>query len=277
MNLESHRSEVLRWRRERDESIREENSWLALAGLFWLKPGKNRAGSDPSCEIVLPARAPNTAGYFELTPYGVAWQSAPGTVINVRSGPREAELLQPDTAEQPSYIRLDDLQLVVIRRGERFGVRLWDNLRAERRTHPKRSWFDVDASFRCPAHLTAYAPGVNTILPDALGENSEVMLDGYVTFAFGGHRYQLDVTRESDGSCLVRFWDPTSQTETYPAGRYLDSTFDNDGGGVLDFNYARNPPCAFTPFATCLFAPQQHRLDFRVEAGERYPLGQATR
>jgi len=29
-----------------------------------------------------------------------------------------------------------------------------------------------------------------------------------------------------------------------------------------------NPPCAFTPFATCPLPPEQNRLAVRVEAGE---------
>jgi uncharacterized protein (DUF1684 family) len=40
---------------------------------------------------------------------------------------------------------------------------------------------------------------------------------------------------------------------------------------TLDFNYAYNPPCAFTDFATCVFAPEQNRLDFKITAGETYP------
>jgi hypothetical protein len=39
---------------------------------------------------------------------------------------------------------------------------------------------------------------------------------------------------------------------------------------MLDFNFAYSPPCAFTEFATCIFAPPQNRLPFRVEAGEIY-------
>ena len=41
------------------------------------------------------------------------------------------------------------------------------------------------------------------------------------------------------------------------------------GRVLLDFNRAYNPPCAFTPFATCPLPPPENRLDLRVEAGER--------
>jgi uncharacterized protein (DUF1684 family) len=42
----------------------------------------------------------------------------------------------------------------------------------------------------------------------------------------------------------------------------------NDGAVVLDFNKAYNPPCAFTPYATCPLPPRQNRLAVRMEAGE---------
>ena len=42
-----------------------------------------------------------------------------------------------------------------------------------------------------------------------------------------------------------------------------------DGRVVLDFNRAYNPPCAFSPYATCPLPPAQNRLKLRVEAGEK--------
>jgi uncharacterized protein (DUF1684 family) len=38
---------------------------------------------------------------------------------------------------------------------------------------------------------------------------------------------------------------------------------------VLDFNLATNPPCAFTPFATCPLPPKQNHLPIAVSAGEK--------
>lgn len=37
----------------------------------------------------------------------------------------------------------------------------------------------------------------------------------------------------------------------------------------IDFNRAYNPPCAFTPYATCALPPKQNRLPFAVAAGEK--------
>ncbi|HNZ97831.1 MAG TPA: DUF1684 domain-containing protein, partial [Thermoanaerobaculia bacterium] len=46
-----------------------------------------------------------------------------------------------------------------------------------------------------------------------------------------------------------------------------------DGTLWLDFNRAYNPPCAFTPYATCPVPPRENRLPFRVEAGEKRYAG----
>ena len=39
----------------------------------------------------------------------------------------------------------------------------------------------------------------------------------------------------------------------------------------LDFNRAYNPPCAFTPFATCPLAPATNSLPLEMLAGELLP------
>jgi uncharacterized protein (DUF1684 family) len=98
----------------------------------------------------------------------------------------------------------------------------------------------------------------------------EDRLDGYVSFHFEGKTYRLDATEVKDQKLFIKFRDLTSQKETYPPSRYMYTEPVQDGKVVLDFNYSYSPPCAFTEFATCIFAPQQNTLPFRVEAGEIY-------
>jgi uncharacterized protein (DUF1684 family) len=38
---------------------------------------------------------------------------------------------------------------------------------------------------------------------------------------------------------------------------------------VLDFNELYNPPCAYTPYATCPLPPDQNRLPIPLPAGEQ--------
>ena len=56
--------------------------------------------------------------------------------------------------------------------------------------------------------------------------------------------------------------------ETYGAGRYLYAPLSAERVD-LDFNRAYNPPCVFTPFATCPLPPPGNRLPVAIRAGEK--------
>jgi uncharacterized protein len=269
MANETYHQAINEWRAERNQTIRQENGWLALAGLYWLKLGKNQLGSDVKCEIQLPERIPASIGYLEYNGKSVSLRAGTGQKINVNDKPVEFAVLEPDIADNPSFITLDDVRLVVIQRGNKIGVRMWDNQRDERRSFPARTWFSIDENFRIPAIYTAYDHPKKAYFPDLTGEKSEFPVEGYLSFQFNGNRCKLDINKEDDGTFFIRFWDPTSKDETYPTGRYLVAD-EMDGKIFIDFNKAYNPPCAFTNFATCVFAPEQNHLDFRVNAGEKY-------
>jgi uncharacterized protein len=269
MGSKSYQQIISDWRAELDKSIRKENSWLALAGLFWLIPGKNYFGSSLKCEIQLPERVPSNIGHFEHDGKLISLHTSTDQKIMVNDQLVDFAILQPDTSDNPSFITLDDICLVVIQRGDKFGIRMWDNQREERRSFPARTWFDIDENFHIPATYIAYDHPKKAYFPDQTGEKSESPVEGYLSFEFNGKYYQLDVNKEDDGALFIRFWDPTSKVETYPTGRYL-RTYEEEGQFFIDFNKAYSPPCSFTPFATCVFAPEQNHLDFRVAAGETY-------
>ena len=269
MANKTYRQTINDWRAERNESIRKENGWLALTGLFWLKLGKNHFGSDPKSEIQLPERLPANVGYLEYNGKSVSLRANQGQKVNVNNKQVDFAILQPDVSDNPSFLTIEDVRLVIIQRGNRIGVRMWDNQREERRTFPARAWFDIDESFRVPATYTPYDRPKMAYFPDLTGEKSEFPVEGYLSFQFKENYYQFDVNKEDDGTFFIRFWDLTSKDETYPTGRYLVAEEEN-GTYFIDFNKAYSPPCAFTDFATCVFAPEQNHLDFKVTAGEKH-------
>jgi uncharacterized protein (DUF1684 family) len=76
------------------------------------------------------------------------------------------------------------------------------------------------------------------------------------------------------GKLFVIFSDETSGSETYPTGRYLYVNYpDKTGMTEIDFNFAYNPPCAFTAFATCPIPPKVNRLPLALRVGEKDPNG----
>jgi uncharacterized protein len=275
MAQKSYQQDIITWRNEKNETIRKENGWLSLAGLFWLKLGKNQMGSDPKCEIQLPERVPANIGYLEYNGKSVSLRALPNVEIKVNDKKTDFVILQPDISDAPSFITLLGLRLVVIQRGNKVGVRMWDNQRDSRRSFPDRTWYDIDENFRIPATYTAYERPKKAFFPDITGEKSEFPVEGYLSFDFNNNHYQLDINKEDDGTLFIRFWDPTSKDETYPTGRYLIADQEADGKIFIDFNKAYCPPCAFTDFATCVFAPEQNHLDFRVMAGETFKQSKA--
>ena len=90
-------------------------------------------------------------------------------------------------------------------------------------------------------------------------------------FPVAGKEYHLApiIEQPGDQQLFYIFRDLTTGKETYPAGRFFYSDMPKDGKVVLDFNKAYNPPCAFTPFATCPLPPKENYLPVRVEAGEK--------
>jgi uncharacterized protein len=103
-----------------------------------------------------------------------------------------------------------------------------------------------------------------------LGTVDEMTSPGTVVFTVNGQEYRLEPVQESGTDPLfIIFADLTNRTESYGAGRFLYADPPKDGKVVLDFNRAYNPPCAFSPYATCPLPPPQNRLKLRVEAGEK--------
>jgi len=71
-----------------------------------------------------------------------------------------------------------------------------------------------------------------------------------------GETYRLEAVKEDDsGELFLIFGDRTNGVETYGGGRFLYTAPPKDGTVVVDFNRAVNPPCVFTPYATCPLRP----------------------
>jgi uncharacterized protein (DUF1684 family) len=260
-----HRAEVEEWREKRYRSLRRDTGWLTLAGLGWLKAGTNRVGSDPSADVVLPA-GPATAGEITVTDGGA---SATG---EWRHDGRQAHDLPlvTDRDGEPTLLELGSLRVCVIERGERLAVRTWD-LDA-----PARAMFDgiehwpVDPAWRLEAHLEP-TPGRTLEVPDVFGGTDREESPGDLAFEAAGGTYRLQaLPGGDDGELWLIFGDATNGTDSYGGGRYLyTDPPETEGRYVVDFNRAYNPPCVFTPHATCSLPWSANRLPIRIEAGEK--------
>jgi uncharacterized protein (DUF1684 family) len=269
-----YQTSIEQWRQQREASLKADGGWLTVAGLIWLKDGANAAGSDASSDIVLP-RGPAKAGVFEFHDGKITFHPAPGAAILVNGKAASvATEMKPDTEGKPDQVTLDGLTMFVIHRGNRYAIRLKDTASKFRKEFTALQWFPVDPSYRVTAKFVAYKTPTLITIPNILGETEKNPSPGYVLFTLRGHEFRLDPVAEDDQLFFI-FHDETSGKETYPPGRFLYSDLAKDGKVVLDFNKAYNPPCAFTPYATCPLPPKQNRLAVRIEAGER-KYGNAT-
>jgi hypothetical protein len=232
----SYRQEIERWRARQEVSLKADDGRLTVAGLFWLKEGSN--------EIDLPEDAPKF-GTFELRSGKVTFHPAEG------GAPVE---MRPDTSGRPATITRGAVSVFVIQRGQRIGIRLKDKNSKLRREFNGRHWYPVKGEYRMEAKWVAYDPPKPIAIPNVLGDKSEEKAPGYAAFTLSGKEYRLEPLGEG-GELFFIFKDRTSGRETYGAGRFLYAAAPQDGTVILDFNKAVNPPCAFTPYATCPLPP----------------------
>jgi uncharacterized protein len=267
---ESYQAEIEKWRQDRETRLKSDEGWLTVAGLFWLKDGIQHFGSDPANEIVLPKGAPKVAGVFELHNGKTEVRVEQGATVT--SSGREVTVMQmiPDSAPDPTLLALGDLTLFVIERGGKFAIRMRDKNSKMRREFTELKWYPIKPEYRITAAFTEYDPPRQVEIPNILGQIEKHASPGYVTFKMGGHKIRLDpILEEPDAKELFFiFRDQTSGQTTYPSGRFFYAAMPVEGKVVLDFNKAYNPPCAFTPFATCPLPPPQNRLTIPIEAGE---------
>jgi len=274
------RSGLLTWRADLAKELQQPNGWLTLIGLEWLKPGDNTFGSAPGNNLVV--RAPTAAylGVVELNdtslellpPHG----GYPKGLLVDGKVPASPQLLGADDSEHPSQITTGTVAITVIHRGECYGLRIKDSKATARVQFHGLRWYPPNEAYRVQAKWIPYNPPHRVAIPTILG--TEVMSDvpGVAEFTLEGKTFRLEPIEESseDKELFFILRDTTSTTETYGAGRFLytplpDHGLTQPGEVTLDFNRAENPPCAYTPYATCPLPPPQNRLSIPIPAGQQ--------
>jgi len=164
----------------------------------------------------------------------------------------------------------------VIHRDDRFALRVKD-LQAPTRTafHGLR-WYEPNPAYRVHARWIPYNPPKTLDIPTVLGTTTHMPAPGAAEFTIDGKVVRLEPVLEDPKATDLFFIlrDATSKTTTYGAGRFLYTDFPDHGlnqpGELwLDFNRLYNPPCSFTPYATCPLPPPRNRLSVPIPAGEQ--------
>ncbi len=270
-DVAAHEQEVLDWRAERLQRLKDPSGYLNQIGLYWLEQGSYSFGSDSGNDIRFPEKAAPLIGVFEVTEDGVRMTAEEGVAVYSDEQPVRRILVADDTTEAPVQITYRRFAWTVVKRDGRFAVRVRDFEHPFVATFGPLPYFPVDASLRVPAILHRYdeprIANVETVI-EGLGYHPES--PGIVRFAVDGQAFELEAYTSGDRLFFV-FGDASNRDDTYGAGRFLYAEAPGDDGQtVLDFNLSYSPPCAFNDFSTCPVASPRNRLPIRIEAGEKY-------
>jgi uncharacterized protein len=264
------------FRAERDAEMRSQESWLTMAGLYWLdEDGERSAGAGEARDIGLPASAPRRA--FTVRKSGVRVYFAPAPGLGATIGDEamvEERLLASDRPGPADIVSFGPLRLWLIDRSGRLALRLRD-LEAEAfKAYSGLEWFPVSSEWRFKARLESYPEARKIKVGTAIGTTVEMSSPGEIVFSAGGEERRLIAFRDAPADpYFIVFRDLTSGRECYGAGRFLEATDEADGSVDLDFNKATNPACAYSSWATCPRPPEGNALALRVEAGEKVYRG----
>jgi uncharacterized protein len=182
--------------------------------------------------------------------------------------------------EPPTRVRIGSVSFHLIRREDDLAVRVRDRDAVGRQGFAGIGHYPVDERWRIRARFEPVDEPREVVVPAMAGPGERYDVPGTVVFdvpnAPGAHRLTAFL-EEPDSDLFFVFGDATNRTETYGGGRFLYVPRPDAEGFVdLDLNRAYNPPCVFTPHATCPLPLFENRLQVPIEAGELRYVDRST-
>eukprot|EP00009_Paramoeba_aestuarina_P007942 CAMPEP_0201521522 /NCGR_PEP_ID=MMETSP0161_2-20130828/14538_1 /ASSEMBLY_ACC=CAM_ASM_000251 /TAXON_ID=180227 /ORGANISM="Neoparamoeba aestuarina, Strain SoJaBio B1-5/56/2" /LENGTH=281 /DNA_ID=CAMNT_0047920167 /DNA_START=58 /DNA_END=903 /DNA_ORIENTATION=+ len=275
--MASAEEDIMKWRETRDASCRQPDGWLTLAGLIWLKEGKNELGRDEEGKnngFETP-NAPASVGSLTLPAAGssdaiIYSPPTDGTEVTVDGVVAKEDIpIKTDAhKEGATQFKTGSLLWFVIERNGNYAIRLKDSLSPVLKNFKGLSYFPVNLDFRVKARFEPVDEPKTVVLATAIGEE-ENKVHGKFVFKIKDQEYSILTFEPPTERSMLMFADQTTKKQTYGGGRYVwVDKIDENKETLLDFNKSYSPPCIFTPYATCSRPPAQNRLAVEVTAGE---------
>ena len=262
-----YEKEIATFRQTRIDSLKHENGYLNLSGLFWLKEGENTIGADPINDFNFPAEHSDSfLGKIVLNKRVVRFKSSQANqVFSLGQPVTEMTIFQE---KKVVVLEHKSLRWFIIKRGDKYALRLRDLDGEYVRNFKGITYFPLDPSWRIVAKFVP-TKGKQLRITDITGRTFLEDSPGVLHFTKGGKKFTLEAGGTMDEFFIV-FGDLTNKKSTYGGGRFLYANApDKDGNVILDFNKSLNPPCEFTPFATCPLPTKENKMNVEVEAGEK--------
>lgn len=254
------------WRQEYNNSLTGKDGWLRLAGLYWLQPGNNTLGSAAHNMHRFPARAPSELGSITIDKDKVVFQAKYSNTLIDNQRANSGIL----SVENETRVNFDSYEFFVLQREGNYAVRLIDNALKFPQKDNIAQFMPFEKSLIVYAKLIPHKQPQTINIATVYGTNRQEKSAGWLEFEIAGVKHRIQaVDYGRDTPLYLFFADSTNGETTYDAGRYLKVGWPNEEGiTIIDFNRSYNPPCAYTPYATCPLTPPQNRLNIAINAGE---------
>ena len=261
--------EIADWQKERIQSLKAENGWLNIVGLLWLEEGENTLGTDSANSIIFPGEGPANIGTIVLKDSMLNFRSDESTIVTHDDNPVSEIELKTDMNGKPTLLKTANYGFFIIKRGDRYGIRLRDYKSPRIESLDHIDMFPVSQDWIVQATWVPFEVDTFINIPNALGMVDKTKIPGKLEFEIEGQTCEL-YPMEAGKKLFIIFGDETSGFETYGGGRFIYVEKPDKNGMVeIDFNRAYNPPCVFTHFATCPLPPAENILPLKITAGEK--------
>src|ERR1051325_168826 len=149
------------WRAKRLASLSKPDGWLSLVGLFWLHPGGN--------DVTLPAHPQPVVAHFHVANNIVTIAPSPSVTIDGKPVAAPTPLVDDTNDNGPTLMKSGTLTFNVIRRNDRFGIRVKDPESDARRNFKGLDYFPPDPKYRVEARFEPYNPPKKIPITNVLG------------------------------------------------------------------------------------------------------------
>jgi uncharacterized protein (DUF1684 family) len=259
-------------RSERSSGLTQPYGWFSLISLESILPGLTTVGSAKDNKIIL-ASAP--AHLITLSSHnGVVTLASSNPCLTLHNQPVPSGFVLSTDEDFNAGLACNTLRLWAIDRGGKRYLRTKDSNAPALKHFHGLSWYAPNPHLRITAQWHVYPTPHTMSVLNKIGQITPVQVPGYIEFNLDGKTFQLTPMEADANSLFFVFRDETFRTTTDGGGRFLvtpapSNGLEKPGTLTLDFNEAANPPCAYSPFATCPLATKENRLPIPIPAGEK--------
>lgn len=262
---------VISWQKERIEELKAPYGWPSVVGLFWIRNSMAYFGSQEANDFILPQTAPS--GFGRIMDYDTAYYMIAYGSLRVQMNGEsvtKVRMLTDKEENGPSYASWKSLQWHIIERQDKAFLRVKDTLSIYRSKLEDIPYYPIDEKYNVAATFRPADTSDRVSYENILGMEFSERFAGFLNFELGGESHKLIALENDNDSYFVIFGDTTNESATYGGGRYIyPKKANGEGSTFIDFNKAINPPCVFTPYATCPLPPEENRLPIAIVAGEK--------